>query len=202
MRSVLLLFLLTLPALSSQQSDSRPVILALGDSMTAGFGVPAESSYPAQLQKLLDIRGYRYRVINMGVSGDTSAGGRTRLSRALTTNPIIVILELGANDRSNGLSPKQTSENLEQIITTFQKTHIAVVLAGRTQTGVDNIYTELAGKYHLALIPSFLEGVSGHPDLTISDMTHPNADGYAIVVNTVMKILEPLLKKPAAKTEP
>jgi acyl-CoA thioesterase I len=194
MKSVLLTSLLAYLALG-QTPDSRPVIVAFGDSMTAGFGVAAEQSYPAQLQKSLDALGYKYRVVNMGVSGDTTNGGRTRLSRALAANPVIVILELGANDRSNGISQNQTEENLGQIITTLQKTHIGVVLAGRTQTGLENVYADLAGKYKLTLIPSFLAGVSGNPDLTISDMTHPNGDGYAIVVKTVLKAIEPRLRK-------
>ena len=116
----------------SQAPDPRPVILAFGDSMTAGYGVPADMSYPAQLQKILDERGYKYRVVNMGVTGDTTRGGLGRLSRALGTGPDIVILELGSNDRSNGISPKQTEDNLEQMIARFQRTHIAVVLAGRS----------------------------------------------------------------------
>jgi acyl-CoA thioesterase-1 len=182
----------------SQAPDPRPVILAFGDSMTAGYGVPADMSYPAQLQKLLDERGYRFRVVNMGVTGDTTRGGVARLSRALGTGPDIVILELGSNDPANGISPKQTEDNLEQMIARFQKTHIAVVLAGRNLAGGEggeNVYASLANKYHLTLIPSFLAGVSGNPDLTIADGTHPNADGYAIVVKTVMTSLEPLLKK-------
>jgi len=179
----------------SQAPDLRPVILAFGDSMTAGYGVPANMSYPAQLQKLLDERGYKYQVVNMGVTGDTTRGGVGRLSRALGTGPDIVILELGSNDRSNGISPKQTEDNLDQMISRFQKTHIAVVLAGRSLAGGEDVYVHLANKYKLTLIPSFLAGVSGNPNLTISDGTHPNADGYAIVVKTVMTSLEPLLKK-------
>ena len=163
--------------------------------MTAGYGVPAEQSYPAQLQKSLDALGYKYRVVNMGLTGDTTSGGRGRVSRVLGANPVIVILELGGNDRANGMSLKQTHDNLEQMIATFQKTRITVVLAGRAQSGPENIYEELASKYHLVLIPSFLDGVSGNPALTIADMNHPNGDGYAIVVKTVMKAIEPVLKK-------
>jgi acyl-CoA thioesterase-1 len=188
--TALIILSIALPGLS-QAPDPRPVILAFGDSMTAGFGVPADMSYPAQLQKALDDRGYKYRVVNMGISGDTTRGGLGRLSRALGTGPDIVILELGANDRSNGISAKQTEDNLEQIIARFQKTHIPVVLAGRGE----DVYARLANKYNLTLIPSFLAGVSGNPNLTISDGTHPNAEGYAIVVKTVMTSLEPLLKK-------
>src|SRR5882672_10455844 len=194
MISALLLLLISFPG-RSQSPDPRPVILAFGDSMTAGYGVPADMSYPAQLQKLLDERGYRYRVVNMGVTGDTTRGGITRMSRALGTSPDIVILELGSNDRGNGIQAQQTQDNLEQMIARFQKTHIAVVLAGRSLAGGEDVYVRLANKYKLTMIPSFLAGVSGNPNLTISDGTHPNADGYAIVVKTVMTSLEPLLKK-------
>jgi acyl-CoA thioesterase-1 len=179
----------------SQAPDPRPVILAFGDSMTAGFGVQGEKSYPAQLQEKLDERGYKYHVVNMGITGDTSRGGLGRMDRALGTGPDIVILELGSNDRANGILPNQTQNNLAQIIERFQKTHITVVLAGRSLSGGEGVYTNLAQKYHVGLIPSFLDGVSGDPMLTISDGTHPNAEGYAIVVKTVLKSLEPLLKK-------
>jgi acyl-CoA thioesterase-1 len=110
------------------------------------------------------------------------------MSRALGANPVIVILELGSNDRSNGISPKQTQENLDQMIARFQKTRITVVLAGRNLSGGEDVFGSLANKYHLTLIPSFLAGVSGNPNLTISDGTHPNADGYAIVVKTMTSL--------------
>jgi len=198
MRNVLVIILLffSMPLTgSSQAPDSRPVILAFGDSMTAGFGVPEEVSYPSQLQKALDERGYKYRVVNMGLAGDTSRGGIARMSRALGTNPVMVILELGSNDRANGIPPQQTRDYLEQMITRFQRTRIEVVLAGRNIAGGEDLYENLAAKYHLTLIPAFLAGVSGHSELTIADGTHPNADGYVIVVKTVLKSIEPLLKK-------
>jgi len=195
MRLILVTSLTAFLAFVQQSPDSRPVIVAFGDSMTAGYGVAAEQSYPAQLQKSLDALGYKYRVVNMGVTGDTTSGGRGRVSRVLGSNPVVVILELGANDRANGMSLKQTEDNLDQMIATFQKTHITVVLAGRTQSGLESVYKELADKHQLILIPSFLEGVSGNPALTISDMNHPNGDGYAIVVKTVLKAIEPVLGK-------
>lgn len=198
MRNVLVIILLflSMPLTgSSQATDSRPVILAFGDSMSAGYGVPEEVSYPSQLQKALDERGYKYRVVNMGLAGDTSRGGIARMSRALGTNPVIVILELGSNDRGNGIPPQQTQDYLDQMIVRFQRTRIEVVLAGRSISGGEDLYEKLAARYHLTLIPSFLAGVSGHSELTIADGTHPNADGYAIVVKTVLKSIEPLLKK-------
>jgi acyl-CoA thioesterase-1 len=193
-KTALLLLLIAFPAWT-QTPDSRPVILAFGDSMTAGFGVPEEMSYPAQLQRTLDERGYKYRIVNMGVTGDTTRGGLARMSRALGANPVMVILELGSNDRANGITPQQTQENLDQMIARFQRTRIEVVLAGRSLSGGEDVYGNLANKYRLTLIPSFLAGVSGNPDLTIADGTHPNAEGYAIVVKTIMQSIEPLLKK-------
>jgi len=190
-----LLFLSSAISVMSQAPDSRPVILAFGDSMTAGYGVPDEKSYPSQLQSTLDERGYKYRVVNMGVTGDTTRGGLARMSRALGTNPVIVILELGSNDRANGIPPQQTENNLDQMIARFQRTRIEVVLAGRSLSGGEDVYGNLASKYRLTLIPSFLAGVSGNPALTIADGTHPNADGYTIVVKTIMTSIEPLLKK-------
>src|SRR5262245_23155638 len=112
--------------------DSRPVILAFGDSLTAGYGVQAAQAYPARLQRKLDEQGYKYRVVSMGVSGDTTSGGRSRMKAALQQNPSIVILELGANDGLRGLPIPQMRMNLEGIITTFQKGGAKVVLAGLT----------------------------------------------------------------------
>ena len=195
MKSILLIPILVLLA-AGQQTDSRPVILAFGNSLTAGFGVPPPAlGYPEQLQSRLDANGYKYRVVNTGVSGDTTNGGRARMGRALLTSPAIVILELGGNDRANGLLPSQTQANLEQMIAAFQKAGASVVLAGRVLPGKDNVFSDLAGKYHLIWIPDLLAGVAGDPRLTIGDGVHPNADGYAIVVTTVMKAIEPLLKK-------
>src|SRR2546428_4072227 len=101
--------------------DSRPVILAFGDSLTAGYGVPHGSTYPDQLQRKLDSLGYKYRIVNMGISGDTTSGGRARMHAALNVMPSIVILELGANDGLRGMPVAATQANLEQMIVDFQK---------------------------------------------------------------------------------
>jgi acyl-CoA thioesterase-1 len=184
--------------------DSRPVILAFGDSLTAGFGVPRGSGYPEQLQKKLDAKGYKYRVATMGVSGDTTSGGRARIKPALALKPAIVILELGANDGLRGLPVKQMQANLEEMITAFQGVGATVVLAGMTlprNYGVgyvrpfEKVFEDLAARHKLPLIPFFLEGVAGAPAYTLEDFLHPNAKGYTIVADTVLKTLEPLLKK-------
>ena len=188
----------------SAVSDSRPVILAYGDSLTAGFGTPASSTYPEQLQRKLDDLGYRYRVVGMGISGDTTSGGLARLKPAVETKPSIVILELGANDGLRGLPVPQMKSNLEEMVSVFRKTGATVVMAGMTLprnygpayvTAFENAFKDLAAKYQLPLIPFFLEGVAGKPQLTLPDFIHPNAAGYTIVVDIVMKTLQPLLKK-------
>src|SRR5207237_7775149 len=114
MKTIALLSLMAFMAVTQTPPprDERPVILAFGDSLSAGYGVPRGSGYPEQLQRRLDERGYKYRVVNMGISGDTTSGGRARMKQALEAKPSIVILELGANDGLRGLPAKQTRENL------------------------------------------------------------------------------------------
>ncbi len=184
--------------------DSRPVILAFGDSLTAGYGVPRGQGYPEQLQKKLDARGYRYRVVNMGISGDTTSGGLARMRAALNAKPAVVILELGANDGLRGLPVKQMQANLEEMVTVFQKAGATVVLAGMTlprNYGVSYVrpfeqaFEKVAAKYKLPFIPFFLQGVAGTPKYTLEDFLHPNAGGYVLVTDTVMRTLEPLLQK-------
>jgi acyl-CoA thioesterase I len=184
--------------------DSRPVILAYGDSLSAGYGVPAGSTYPDQLQRKLDDLGYRYRVVNMGISGDTTSGGLSRLKAGLEARPSIVVLELGANDGLRGLPVTQTRANLEEMISAFQKTGATVIIAGMTLPrnygsayvkSFEDVFVDLASKHRLPLIPFFLEGVAGQPKFTLPDFLHPNAAGYRIVTDIVLKTLQPLLKK-------
>jgi acyl-CoA thioesterase-1 len=184
--------------------DSRQVILAFGDSLTAGYGVPHGSGYPDQLQRKLDSLGYKYRIVNMGISGDTTSGGRARMQAALNVMPSIVILELGANDGLRGMPVAAMQANLEQMIAEFQKARAKVILAGMTLprnygvayvSSFEEAFRSLAKKYNLPLIPFFLEGVAGNPKYTLPDFMHPNAEGYTLVTDIVMKTLEPVLKK-------
>lgn len=184
--------------------DSRPVILAFGDSLTAGYGVPRGSGYPDRLQAKLDKLGYKYHVVSMGISGDTTAGGRARMRYALAAKPSIVILELGANDGLRGLPVDQMKANLEEMIKEFQQAGAKVILAGLTLPknytanyvkSFEDAFRDLAKQFKLPLIPFFLEGVAGNPKYTLEDFIHPNADGYVIVTDIVMKTLQPLLKK-------
>src|SRR5256885_16673879 len=113
--------------------DSRPVILAFGDSLTAGYGVPRGSGYPELLQRKLDALGYKYRIVNMGISGDTTSGGRPRLHGALNGMPSIILLELGAKDGLRGMPTTQMQGNLEEMSTAFQKTRRKQSIAARAR---------------------------------------------------------------------
>jgi acyl-CoA thioesterase-1 len=184
--------------------DLRPVIVAFGDSLTAGLGVPPGKSYPDDLQRLLDTAGYQYHIVNLGVSGDTTTDGIQRLPDVLATKPVIVILEFGGNDGLRGLPVSTSRANQIVMIQSLQQAGIRILLAGMSLPrnygsdyiqSFERIYVDLARQFHLALIPFLLEGVGGHPDLTQSDGIHPTAQGCAIVASNVMKYLTPLLKK-------
>jgi acyl-CoA thioesterase-1 len=171
-----------------QASTRTPTILAIGDSMTAGYGVAADSSYPAQLERELKHRGYNYRVVNQGVTGSTSTQALSRLTRALAIQPDIVIIQLGGNDISNGISREVSRENVRTIIQRFKPGGARIFLAGGRFPYLD----ELAKEMNVAVIP-FLDGVAGHPELLLADHAHPTAEGYAIVVQNILKVLEPAL---------
>ncbi len=187
-----------------QAPDTRPSLVAFGDSLTAGLGVGRDDAYPAQLQRRLEELGYQYRVINAGASGDTSAGGLRRIPWVLKSKPEVVILELGANDGLRGLSLEQTTQNLTSIIQQLQEADVTVVLAGMKippnygqdyTRGFESIYPALAKQHHLSLIPFFLEGVAASPALNQADGIHPTKEGYRIVAEQVLKVLKPLLRR-------
>jgi len=187
---------------ASLSSDNRPRIVAFGDSLTAGLGVAADETYPAELQRRLDALGLRYRVINAGVSGETTAGGLRRVPWVLRSNPEIVILELGANDGLRGLRVDETQANLEQIIQQLQRSCVQVILAGMKLppnygkdylSGFERIYPELAARYRLPLIPFFLEGVAASDALNQADGIHPTAQGYRLIVESMLRVIQPVL---------
>lgn len=181
-----------------------PVIVAFGDSLTAGQGVAFDKNYPSQLQAELDRLGYKYRIVNAGISGDTTAGGVSRVKAVIAQKPEIVILELGPNDGLQGLPLDQMKKNLQATIEALQAEKIQVVLAGmqippnygpeHTET-FKQTFAELAEQYKLPLIPFFLDGVAAKPELNQMDGIHPTAEGYVYVIKNVMGTLEPLLKK-------
>lgn len=207
----MLLWPLPFATSSSSPSDHRPRIVAFGDSLTAGLGVGADESYPAQLQRRLDSLGYHYRVINAGVSGDTTAGGLRRVPWILNNKPELVILELGANDGLRGLSVDQARNNLRQIISQLQEGGTTVVLAGMKlppnygheyTAQFEAMYRMLANEYELALIPFFLEGVGGSSSLNQADGIHPTKKGYEIIVDHILKVLTPVLNERVHKPSP
>jgi acyl-CoA thioesterase I len=190
------------PAPVAKPADHRPAIVAFGDSLTAGFGADPGQSYPDFLQNDLDQRGAHYRIINAGVSGDTTTDGVERLQTVTALKPAIVIVEFGGNDGLRGLPVATTRANLDQIIVELRHSGAKIVLAGMTlppNYGPDYIhsfeavYKELAKKYHAALIPFLLEGVGGHADLMQRDGIHPTGEGNRIVAQNVMRTLAPLL---------
>ncbi len=200
---VVVLWPFTVNAVSST-SDTRPRIVTFGDSLTAGLGVQADESYPALLQRRLDDLNYSYRVINAGVSGDTTAGGLRRVPWILNNRPELVILELGANDGLRGLDVDQTKSNLQQIVERLREAGATVILAGMKlppnygqdyTARFEAIYPALAQEYHLPLIPFFLEGVGGASSLNQADGIHPTKEGYQIIVEQVLKVLKPVLSK-------
>lgn len=192
-------------AIKTNQQVGTKIITAYGDSLTAGYGLAAEESYPSLLQKKLIKEGYDYKVINAGLSGDTTQAGLSRLNWVLKTNPEIVILELGANDALRGMTTLNARKNLETIIEKLQQNKIKVLLAGmyaprnlgeKYYKDFDSIYPQLSKKYNIPLIPFFLDGVAMDRTLNIGDGLHPNAKGYVkILENNIWKYLQPLLEK-------
>jgi len=176
-----------------QAEPERPVILAVGESTTAGFGVARELSYPAQLQKALDERGFRYRVVNQGVSGSTTGAALTRLTRGMGLLPKIVIIALGGNDGGGRVPIATTRANLGKLISMYKRVGAEVFVADRRLPGGGDFVAELAREHHAVLMPPLLTGVSGHPELLLSDGSHPNAEGYTIIVGNLLQILEPHL---------
>jgi acyl-CoA thioesterase-1 len=193
------------PAASPTPAETVPKIVAFGDSLTAGYGLAPQESYPALLQKLIDADGFKYEVVNAGVSGDTSAGGVRRIDWSLDAGGVrFVILELGANDFLRGQPVAETRKNLSDIIKRAKSRNAQVLLAGMlttTESGRDyeveirDAFKSLASEHEVILIPFFLEGVAGIDKLNQEDRIHPNAEGTKLVAATVYRHLKPLLEK-------
>jgi acyl-CoA thioesterase-1 len=181
-------------------------LLVFGDSLSAAYGLQAEQGWVAQLQKRLRTQGYGYRVVNASVSGETTAGGRSRLQRALDQHrPELVILELGANDGLRGLPVKDASANLGAMITAIRQDKQARVLlvgiqippnyGARYAKSFADMFPGLAGEYRLPLVPFLLEGVALDSRYMQADGLHPNAEGQPLVLENVWKHLQPLLAR-------
>jgi acyl-CoA thioesterase-1 len=199
----LLLVALHLVAPAPASAQER-VIVAFGDSLTAGYGVAPEQSYPALLAERLRREGYDYRVVNAGVSGDTTAGGLRRVDWALRLRPEIVILELGVNDALRGQSLASVRANLEQLVARFQAGGARVLVAGmrlppnygtRYAEDFHRLFGEVARARNAPYMPFFLDGVGAVPRLNLPDGIHPTAEGYAIVVDRLWPYLQPLLRR-------
>ena len=188
-------------------------IVALGDSLTAGYGVSRRQAYPALIAEKMRNAGYQFEVVNAGWSGDTTSGGLRRLPAILRAHKKIdiFILELGINDAFRGVSIEQMRENLQAIVDQTRARHpgVAIVIAGMQLPvyssddyvgAFGGIFAPLAEKNRAALIPYLLEGVGGNPELNQLDRVHPNAAGQRVVADNVWRVLEPMLRKTAASS--
>jgi acyl-CoA thioesterase-1 len=216
--SLLSLAALLLPAVAAAECASAPPIIggdqkcvetltvvAFGDSLTAGYLLPASQAFPPQLERRLAADGFPVRVVNAGVSGDTTADGLARLDYALAENPDLVILELGANDMLRGVDPKAARENLEKMLAAIKEKGAAILLAGMKASGnygdayraqFDAIYPGLASALSLPLYPFFLDGLEKDPALLLQkDGLHPTAEGVARIVAGVAPAVEESLRE-------
>lgn len=183
---------------------TRRIIVAMGDSLTAGLGVDESKAYPAQLQKKLAGDGYNFDVVNAGISGETSSGALSRIEWVISAlKPEIIILETGANDGLRGISPDILEKNLDRIISVIKANNIDVLLCGmkmlpnmgpeysKTFAG---IYAKIAEKHAVPLIPFFLEGVAGNPQFNQPDGIHPTAKGYSRIVDHIYPYVLDVIK--------
>jgi acyl-CoA thioesterase-1 len=187
------------------QAEEPPVLLVLGDSLSAGYGMDREHSWVNLLDLRLKEYGYSYRILNSSISGDTSQGGLSRLPRLLDRyKPEIVIIELGANDGLRGINPDITRENMTSMIQQSQRIGARVLLAGiklppnygtAYLEKFESLYPELASKYGTLLVPFFMEGVAMQPDMLQADTIHPNEKGQPVLLDNVWKVLEPVLSR-------
>jgi acyl-CoA thioesterase-1 len=184
--------------------DARPLLVCFGDSLTAGFGTDPGQSYPDYLQADLDTMGYKYRVVNEGVSGNTTKDGVERLNSIVALKPAVVVVEFGGNDGLRGLRIEDSRKNLDTIVATLKASGTKVVLAGITlppNYGPDYIkqfdatYTLLAKKYQVPMLPFLLNGVFGVDGMMQADRTHATASGNKVVAKNVLPLVLPLLKK-------
>ncbi|HBH03999.1 MAG TPA: arylesterase [Candidatus Rokubacteria bacterium] len=181
------------------------VLVALGDSLTAGLGVAADEAYPARLEARLRREGFDYRVVNAGVSGDTAAAGLRRLDWVLRAAPEVVIVALGANDGLRGQDPRATRDSLERIVARLRRAGARVLLAGMRvppnygpefARAFARVFPEVARRQTVPLMPFLLEGVAADPRLNQADGIHPNAAGHQAIADRLWPYLRPLLRGP------
>jgi len=200
--NAILFTLLLLIAPPTLKADSPQTILMIGDSLTAGYGLRQEHAIPVRLQAALIKAGKDVKVINAGVSGDTSAGGLSRFDWALSARPDAVIVELGANDGLRGLDPEATFKNLDVLLMKADAAGLPVLLAGMKAPpnlgpeygdAFNAVYPRLAKKHDVILYPFFLEGVAARAEFNQDDAIHPNADGANVIVENLMPAVQELL---------
>ncbi len=193
-------------ATSTENEDEEKIILFFGNSLTAGYQLEASEAFPAVIQQKIDSLGYDYQVVNAGLSGDTTASGKSRLDWVLKQDVDVFVLELGANDGLRGIPLAETRTNLQEIIDAVKTKNpeTKIILAGMQippNMGQDytaefrNIFIELSKANAVPLIPFLLEGVAGIPELNLQDGIHPTAEGYKIVANNVWAVLGSALEK-------
>ncbi len=196
---------LLLAAAAPGAAQATAKLLVIGDSITAGYGLPAEEAFPVKLEAALRKRGYDIKVVNGGISGDTTAGGKARLAWALASKPDYVIIELGGNDGLRGIDPADTRANLDAMLTTLQKAKIPVLLTGMMAPrnlgpdygkAFDAIFPALAKKHGVLFYPFFLDGIALDPKLNQGDLIHPNPKGVAIIVKRILPSVIKLIGKP------
>jgi acyl-CoA thioesterase-1 len=194
-----------IPAAPPQPQPNLPRVVVLGDSLTAGFGINPDQAFPALVQQRLDAVGLKYQIVNAGVSGDTSAGGLSRLEWALEGDVRVLIVALGGNDALRGLPAEELRGNLSMIIERAQARHVQVVLAGMEAppnfghayaVEFHEIYPQLAKKYGVTLVPFLLKDVAGIAALNQRDGIHPNPQGARLVADNVWTALKPLVEGP------
>lgn len=183
---------------ANNTADSEKRLLVLGDSLTSGYGLAEEDSFPAQLERALRNGGHAVIVVNAGVSGDTTAGGLARLDWSLASSPDLVLVELGGNDALRGLPPEDTLANLDALLKHLKDAGIPVLLTGMKAprnlgedytSAFDRLYPLLADKYKIPFYPFFLEGVVNNPTLNQNDGIHPNAAGVAVIVEKILPVV-------------
>lgn len=192
------------------RGGTEPRIVILGDSLTAGLGLPMAQTFPSRLQRHLDDEGLPYTIVNAGISGDTSAGGLSRLDWALDGDVRVLVVALGGNDGLRGLPATELTRNLSTIIEQAQARGVTVVLAGMEAppnygfqyiADFHKVYPALAKKYRVALIPFLLDGVAGISDLNQNDGIHPTGEGAQIVADTVWRVLKPAIEDDSRRVE-
>jgi acyl-CoA thioesterase-1 len=203
-----LVFLYVIAGQFPSQADTPVRIVALGDSLTAGYGLPAEAAFPVRLERALKARGHAVTVENAGVSGDTASGGLARLDWSVPDGTDAVIVELGANDALRGIDPKLTREALEKIVQRLKERGIAVLLAGMRAPpnmgadygrAFDSIYGDLAQRFDAVLYPFFLDQVAADRALNQGDGMHPTAAGVDVIVREITPKVEELIARVKTK---